>query len=132
MHHFLALAFGLITLGLVCAAYYSLKPARTENWQHGEIYLSILISSLTGSFLLSVAIIGKEIWQLAASGFNQAAPLYLGLDLVSAGLIVASLLVYRAILKMTAGKLKTTDNVSPFPTRPVTPQPPVHIDRKAA
>lgn len=132
MFHFIGLAFSLISLGLVCATYFSLKPSETESWLHGEIYLSILVSSLTGFFLLAVAVLVKDLWPVVTVGDSQATIVSLTVDLISAGVIFATLTVFRASLKLASQQAKKPGTISPFPTRPVTPQPPVHIDRKAA
>lgn len=132
MHYFIGLAFSLISFGLVCATYLSLKPSETESWLHGEIHLSILVSSLTGFFLLAVTILAKDLWPVLTGAGNHATAMSLTVDLVNLGVIIATLAAFRATLKLASARAGEKGTVSPFPTRPASPQPPVHNNRKAA
>lgn len=131
MHHLIGLLFSVTSLGLVCAIYYSLKPSVPEDRLQGEASLSILVSSLTGFFLLAVAILTKDVW-LMINGVGPATVVSSAVELLNLGIIVATLIAFRATLKMVARQATGTATVSPFPTRPGSPRPSTGIDKKAA
>lgn len=132
MYHFIGLAFGLATLGLVSAIYFSLALSRSDSWSRGDIVQSILLALLTGMFPLSTAILAKNLWLMFTDDAGPISYFGMGMDLVGVGLIAAALMVFGATVRATSLKAKNADNVSPLPTRPSSPPSKAHGFKKAA
>jgi hypothetical protein len=133
MIHTAALVSSLAALGLTCAIHACTILAPRDSWLRAEVLTAILLSLLTGFFPLALGAALFGLWQALSAGALLASVLAGGADLLSLAAVVASVVVFRATLR--AGlrqRLAAAASVTPFPPRPVGPQPGPQQPRKAA
>ncbi|SNT27028.1 hypothetical protein [Tropicimonas sediminicola] len=132
MHHAAILAASLGSLGLVCAIYYCNILSSPGSRLRGEMLAMILLSLLVGFFPLGLvgSVIGLA--NVLTGGFSLAVVLSAGADLVSLGAALATLVVFRALLKATNRRTHAPDNVTPLSPRPSSPSSTSGTFKKAA
>ena len=119
MHHVAAIAASLIALGLIGAIYYCNIIARPGSWARSEMLGMILLSLFTGLFPLAVAASAVGLWEAFTQGAGLKSALFATTDLVAIAGIVATVLVFRALLRATYRTSKTPNNVTPLASRSV-------------
>lgn len=114
---------GLASLGLICAIYYCNILAPARSWLRSEMVAMILLSLLVGLFPLALGASVYDLWAAQAGGLSLSWLEQSGLNLAGLAASLATLMVLRATLKATWRNQGTGENVTPFPTRPVSPSP---------
>lgn len=119
MHHTVALASSLASLGLICAIYYCNIFARPSSWLRSEMLAMILLSVLTGLFPLAVTAAIAGLWQALTGGLSVIALISAGADLAAVAAIVVCVWVFRALVKATYRVKVEPNNVTPLSPKPV-------------
>ena len=119
MHHTVALAASLASLGLICAIYYYNILARPSSWLRSEMLAMILLSVLPGIFPLAVTAAIAGLWQALTGSLSVIALVSAGVDLAAVAAIMASAWVFRALVKATYRNKVEPDNVTPLSPKPV-------------
>lgn len=114
MEHTVALVASLASLGLVCAIYYCNILARPGSWLRGDMLAMILLSLLTGLFPLALAAGLAGLLNALSGGISAAAVLSAGADLTGLGAVLATVVVFRALVRATYRKQPVTTNVTPL------------------
>lgn len=123
LHSSIGLMAGLASLGLICAIYYCNIRAPERSWLRSEMVAMVLLALLVGLFPLALGASVYELWAAQAGGLSLSWLEQSGLNLAGLAAVLATVLVLRATLKATWRNRSMGDNVTPFPTRPVTPSP---------
>ncbi|THD71799.1 hypothetical protein E7681_16940 [Thalassobius vesicularis] len=119
MHNTVAIAASLASLGLICAIYYSNILARPNSPMRSEMLAMIFLSVLTGLFPLAVTATISALWQALTGGISVGAVISAGADLVAVAAILASVWVFRALVKATYRTKSTPDTTNPLSPKPV-------------
>ena len=128
MHHTAAIIASLASLGLVCIIYYANILSGPRHPLRSEMLGMILLALLTGLFPLAVvaALIGLS--AALTGGISFAAVLAAGTDLLAILAILATGLVFRALVKATYRDAQGVPRVATPPAPANAGRPP----RKAA
>lgn len=118
MLHTAALAASLTSLGLVCAIYFCNILSRPGSWFRGEMLAMILLSLLTGLFPLAFAASLAGLLGALTGGVTLAAFLSAGIDLVSVGAVIATMIMFRALVKATYRTASGPGTITPLTPRP--------------
>ncbi|MDF0603424.1 hypothetical protein P1J78_22080 [Psychromarinibacter sp. C21-152] len=118
MIHAAALFSSLASLGLICLIYACNVLAPRDSWLRAEWLASILLSLLTGLFPLALAASLTGLWGAISEGITLGAILSASADLTSLAATIATVVVFRAILKANAASRANPDNITPRPTKP--------------
>lgn len=119
MYHSVALAASLASLGLICAIYYCNILARPSSWLRSEMLAMILLSVLTGLFPLAVTASIAGFSRALSDGISVMALISGGADLAAVAAILASVWVFRALVKATYRNQVGPNNITPLTPRPV-------------
>lgn len=119
MQHTAALVSSLASLGLIAAIYYCNILSRPGSWFRGDMLAMILLSLLTGIFPLAAGTSLIGLWQATHGGFSLAALGAAGVDLVSLGLVVASVALFAALVRATYRGHTAPTSITPLSPRPV-------------
>lgn len=119
MHNTVAIAASLASLGLICAIYYANILARPNSPMRSEMLAMIFLSVLTGLFPLAVTATIVTLWQALTGGVSVVALLSAGADLVAVAAILASVWVFRALVKATYRTKAAPDTTTPLSPKPV-------------
>lgn len=132
MHHAIALVASLTSLGLVCVLYYCSVHARPRSWLRGDMLAMILVAFLTGLFPLALISALLGLWGAISGVSSAASVLPAGADLASLGAIVATIVVFRALVKANSARLAEPANVAPPAPNAASPGSAPRKHRKAA
>lgn len=132
MLHSAAISSSLIALGLTCAIYFCNILSSQKSWLRSELIQMILLAVLTGVFPLALAATAAAMWQILSGGISLQALMSAGLDLVSLGAVIATVMVFMATLRATPRVPVKPTNVTPLKPRPVAPRTSGGKMRKAA
>tara|TARA_R110002094_G_scaffold55731_7_gene66683 strand:+ start:510 stop:905 length:396 start_codon:yes stop_codon:yes gene_type:complete len=119
MHHAVALAASLASFGLICTIYYCNILARPSSWLRSEMLAMVLLSLLTGLFPLAVTAAIAGLWQALTGGVSVFALVSAGADLIAVAAILASIWLFRRLVKETYRDRVGPDNVTPLSPAPV-------------
>ena len=118
MHHTVALAASLASLGLICAIYYCNIRARPTSWLRGDMLAMILLSLLTGIFPLAVGASAAGLWLALTGGVSLVGLISAGADLAAVAVIAACIVVFGALVKATYRSKEDPNNVTPLSPKP--------------
>lgn len=118
MHHTVALAASLASLGLVCAIYYCNVLARPTSRLRSETLAMILLALLTGLFPLAAAATIAGLWQALTGGVSLVALVAGGADLAAVAAILASVWVFRALVRATYRTQGGPHRITPLSPKP--------------
>lgn len=121
------IATSLVSLALVSAIYYCNIRARPGSWLRGDMLAMILLAMLTGLYPPAAAATVVSLWKTVSGEFGLDAVLSAGVELASLAAVIATALVFRALVKATyrARRAPTTlTPVTPLTPRPAAPPPP--------
>lgn len=131
MLHTASLVASLASLGLICAIYYCNLMSHPKSWLRSEMLAMVLLSLLVGIFPMALFGAPIALWQALTGGAVLERILSAGVDLVSIGAVLATLVVFRALVKGTYRTGRGPGNVTTLsPGRPAADR--THRFRKAA
>jgi predicted membrane protein len=111
MLHTAAIFAGLASLCLISATYYINIYSSKDSWLRASVIAMILLSLLTGLFPLAAAASVAGLWEILSGGLSWAAVLSAGVDLLAVATVLATVVVFRALVKATyraKGQVVTT------------------------
>ncbi|NKX45666.1 hypothetical protein [Roseicyclus persicicus] len=133
MYHTAALVTSLGSLALVCLIYYCNLLSRPGSWLRSETLGMMVLSTLTGLYPIALGTTALAMWSSLSGGVSLRAFLSAGVDLVSVAAVIATALVFRALVKETYRRLRGETVVTPFTPKPRgTPDMPSPSTRRAA
>lgn len=122
--HFFVFGASLVCLGLIAVIGYANRKAPAHSPLRGDMISSILLASLVG--LYPIAFFGPMagVWSAFKGGISAAAFGNAAIDLVSMGIALAILVIFRGLMKANAQVWTKPNNVTPLTPRPTRPQAP--------
>lgn len=114
MHYLAALISSLACLAIVSTIYYCNIRAHPDSRLCSEVFAMMLLAFLTGLFPLALATSVAGFWDIVTGGLSLASVLSAGVELVSVGATVATIIVFRALVKATYRKSDGGADITPF------------------
>lgn len=116
MHHTVALAASLASLGLLCAIYYCNILSSPSSPLRSEMLAMILLAVLTGMFPLALTATIMGLWQALTGGVSIRALVYAGADLAAVAALLAFVWLFRALVRATyRGRTSSGQQTPPAP-----------------
>ncbi|MCT8160367.1 hypothetical protein [Pseudoruegeria sp. SHC-113] len=132
MNHTIAIAASFASLGLLAAIYACNVLSHPESWLRKDLPTMILLALFTGIFPLALTATGLGLWTVATNGLSLATLLAAGTDLAAFVIVVATTLLFRALLRNTRLPGHVTVTVAPAAPRPAnTPGAPSSVKHAA-
>ena len=121
-----ALGASILCFALVCSTYFCNLLSDPRSWLRADVLSMILVSLLTGLFPFALAAALTGLWAAATEGLSGGAILDAGTDLAALGFVVATALVFRALVRETARRAREPAVVTPLTPAPRgdAPRPP--------
>lgn len=118
MHHTLALLASLASLGLIAAIYTCNNLSHPTSRLRSEVFVTTLVALFTGMFVIALASAVVGVWQVAMNGWSWTALAAGGADVISLVALVATLLVFRMVVRAPQHTDAKPDNITPLTPRP--------------
>lgn len=118
MNHTIALAASLASFGLLAAIYACNLLSRPESWLRKDMPTMILLALFTGIFPLALTATGLGLWGVVTGGLSLATLLAAGADLAALAVVIATTLLFRAMIANTRLPGHVSVTLAPLPPRP--------------
>lgn len=132
MHQTVTILASIGSLVLICAIYYINVMSSPHSWLRKEIATMVPLAFLVGIYPLALVGSIVQLSGVLNAGLSMNAVMLAGTDLLALALSLATIMVFRSLVKTTGRNAATPDNVTPLTPRPVHRGPTLRPMKKAA
>lgn len=122
MNHLIALGTSLASLALIGAIYYCNVLSSPRSWLRSDMLGMIFLSILTGVLPIALTSSVVGLWRAFANGIDMNAFVSAGFDLAGMAGVIATLMVFRTLIRIAHRNHAAPSNVTPLTPRPAAPR----------